>query len=77
MLVEVLNGPDAGLRTTTDQNGGFTLADLRTGRFEIGISKNGYQTSRLSIFIIVDKVMDFKLWRKSTAASQVQYPTPE
>ena len=77
VLVEVLNGPDAGRRTTTDQNGVFTLAALRTGRFEVGFSRNEYQSSRLSIFIIVDKVMDFKLWRKSTAASQVQYPTPE
>ena len=63
VLVEVLNGPDADRRTTTDQNGAFTLADLRTGRFEIRFSRNEYQSSRLSIFVIADKAMDFKLLR--------------
>ena len=69
-LVEVLNGPDADRRTTTDQNGAFTLAALRTGRFEIRVSKNAYE-SRRSIYIIVDTAMDFKLWMNPTAASQV------
>ena len=69
-LVEVLNGPDADRRTTTDQNGAFTLAALRTGRFEIRVSKNAHE-SRRSIFIIVDTAMDFKLWMNPTAASQV------
>ena len=71
VLIEVLNGPDADRRTTTGQNGAFTLAPLRTGRFDLRFSRNEYQSWRLSIFIIVDKAMDFRLWRNPTAASQV------
>ena len=75
VLVEVLNGPDADRRTTTDQNGAFTLGPLRTGRFDLRFSRNQYQSWRLSIFIIGDTAMDFKLWRNPTAASQPRVQT--
>jgi hypothetical protein len=41
-VVAVLDGPDAGQKTTTSANGGYSLAKLRAGNFNIKISAADY-----------------------------------
>lgn len=45
VLMEILNGPNAGRRTTTGVNGFFYIDGLRDGQFTIRLSKPGYMTA--------------------------------
>jgi hypothetical protein len=41
-VVAVLEGPDAGQKTTTSGNGGYSLAKLRAGNFNVKVSAPDY-----------------------------------
>lgn len=45
VLMEILNGPNAGRRMTTSSNGGFYMDGLQDGQFTIRLSKPGYVTA--------------------------------
>ena len=45
VLMEILNGPNAGRRTTTSSNGHFFMDSLQDGQFTIRLSKPGYITA--------------------------------
>ena len=45
VLMEILNGPNAGRAMTTSTDGRFHMADLRDGPFTIRLSKPGYRTA--------------------------------
>lgn len=45
VLMEILNGPNAGRRTTTSASGYFSMTDLQIGQFSIRLSKSGYVTA--------------------------------
>jgi hypothetical protein len=45
VVMEILNGPNAGRRTTTFPNGVFLMDGLRDGQFTIRLSKPGYITA--------------------------------
>jgi hypothetical protein len=45
VLMEILNGPNAGRAMTTSADGRFYMADLRDGPFTIRLSKPGYRTA--------------------------------
>lgn len=44
VLLEILDGPNAGRRTTTTSEGRYSMADLHDGRFTVRLSKPGYLT---------------------------------
>jgi hypothetical protein len=43
--MEILNGPNAGRRTTTSSSGSFYMDNLQDGQFTIRLSKTGYMTA--------------------------------
>ena len=45
VLMEILNGPNAGRRTTTASNGWFYMDGLLDGQFTTRLSKPGYLTA--------------------------------
>ena len=45
VLMEILNGPNAGRRTTTGSTGWFSMTGLQDGQFTIRLSKPGYVTA--------------------------------
>jgi hypothetical protein len=45
VLMEILNGPNAGRRMTTSSNGGFYMDGLQDGQFTIRLSKPAYVTA--------------------------------
>ena len=46
VLMEILNGPNAGRSMTTSSNGGFYMDNLQDGQFTIRLSKPGYVTAQ-------------------------------
>src|SRR5262245_37190013 len=45
VLMQILDGPNAGRTTTTSTNGRFYMDGLQDGRFTIRLSKPGYVTA--------------------------------
>ena len=45
VLMEILNGPNAGRRMITTSNGRFYMEGLQDGAFTIRLSKSGYTTA--------------------------------
>jgi hypothetical protein len=64
VVVEVLDGPDAGRRKLTDEGGAFRLKNLKTGRFRMSFSREGYQNTYQSVFLTADKEIEIQLYQR-------------
>jgi carboxypeptidase family protein len=45
VVMQIVNGPNAGRTATTTSEGRFLMTDLRDGQFTIRLSKPGYVTA--------------------------------
>ncbi len=59
--VRVVDGPDAGRSTTTDNNGRWILIGLRVGTFRIEISRTGFVTITRTVSLAGDQILDSSL----------------
>jgi hypothetical protein len=64
VVVEVGNGPDAGRMKVTDAMGEFRFRHLKTGRFVVSFSRDGYQSSHPSLFLTADKHIKIELFKR-------------
>jgi subtilisin len=58
---------DTSLSTTTGTNGGYVMADVPPGTYNVTASKTGYTSQTKSVTIDGDKTLDFALSEASTS----------
>jgi carboxypeptidase family protein len=60
-MVRVVNGPDAGRETTTDENGFYSLAALLQGSFTVRVTRGGYEMAEAVTTLSGDLHLDLSL----------------
>jgi Carboxypeptidase regulatory-like domain/Bacterial Ig-like domain (group 2) len=61
VLVEILNGPDAGRSTRTDANGAYSFADVVAGTFTVRVSKQPYEAVERQVTVSADTTLSIAL----------------
>jgi hypothetical protein len=61
VTAEVMNGANAGRKVTTDENGAFSLADLRPDTFSIRFSKTDYIPTSTSVTLRSNSLLNYQL----------------
>jgi hypothetical protein len=73
-MIQVVDGPNAGKRASTDGNGSYSLPDLAAGSFSIRATANGYNAAERAVTVAEDTRLDLRLPR--TPVSQPPAPSP-
>ena len=60
-LVLILDGPNGGRSTTTDSNGRYEFADLRTGEFSVEAVDVEHEPATKAVTLAADATLDFDL----------------
>ena len=74
-VVEVVDGPDAGRRTTTDDSGRYVLEALQQGEFTIRALAEGFASVGGVVDLASDRVLDLAISQPPTP--QPAYPFPD
>jgi hypothetical protein len=59
--VAIIDGPDAGRSTVTDNAGVYTVTNVTTGSFNLRATRNGYESLTIPVALNSDMRLDFAL----------------
>ena len=73
-VVEVVDGPDAGRRTTTDDRGRYVLEALQQGEFSIRATAEGFASVGGVVDLASDRVLDLAISQPPTPQPTSPFP---
>ena len=73
-VVEVVDGPDAGRRTTTDDSGRYVLEALQQGEFTIRATAEGFASVGGVVDLASDRVLDLAISQPPTPQPTSPFP---